>query len=115
MPIYEYQCPECHNIFEEWQNINNAKSLEPCPSCGTESARIISNTAFVLKGGGWYVTEYGNRKSSSSSNNTKATDSAKGSNTDTEQKASPASSESTSCPASSVDNSNSTTSQSASA
>ncbi len=64
MPIYEYQCPQCQNIFEEWLNSSQATAKAPCPECGVESSRIISNTAFVLKGGGWYVTEYGNRKQS---------------------------------------------------
>ncbi len=62
MPIYEYQCPECNNIFEEWLNISQATQNSPCPKCNAQASRIISNTAFVLKGGGWYVTEYGNRK-----------------------------------------------------
>ncbi len=63
MPIYEYQCPQCQAVFEEWLSVSEATAVAPCPQCNTESSRIISNTAFVLKGGGWYVTEYGNRKS----------------------------------------------------
>lgn len=62
MPIYEYQCPECANIFEEWAKASEMKDLAPCPLCQTPSERIISHTAFVLKGGGWYVTDYGYRK-----------------------------------------------------
>lgn len=62
MPIYEYQCPECANIFEEWAKASEMKDVAPCPLCQTPSERIISHTAFVLKGGGWYVTDYGYRK-----------------------------------------------------
>ncbi|MBQ7618388.1 MAG: zinc ribbon domain-containing protein [Desulfovibrio sp.] len=62
MPIYEYQCPECGRIFEEWTKITEAHGQEPCPDCGTSSPRLISHTSFVLKGGGWYVTDYGYRK-----------------------------------------------------
>ncbi len=62
MPIYEYQCPQCQQVFEEWLSVSEATDKAPCPQCHTQSSRIISNTAFVLKGGGWYVTEYGNRK-----------------------------------------------------
>ncbi|MEG2172280.1 MAG: zinc ribbon domain-containing protein [Desulfovibrionaceae bacterium] len=62
MPIYEYQCPECANIFEEWSKASEMKEVMPCPLCQTPSERIISHTAFVLKGGGWYVTDYGYRK-----------------------------------------------------
>ncbi|GAB1255140.1 FmdB family zinc ribbon protein [Desulfovibrio falkowii] len=35
---------------------------EPCPKCGAASPRIMSQTSFVLKGGGWYVDDYGYRK-----------------------------------------------------
>lgn len=62
MPIYEYQCPKCHSIFEEWVRMSDAHGEEPCPECGTLSPRLISHTSFVLKGGGWYVTDYGYRK-----------------------------------------------------
>ncbi len=66
MPIYEYQCPQCQAVFEEWLTVSDAisKNTAPCPHCTTVSPHIISNTAFVLKGGGWYVTEYGSRKDS---------------------------------------------------
>ena len=62
MPIYEYQCPKCGNIFEEWAKASEAHKEEPCPQCGALSPRIISRTSFVLKGDGWYVSDYGYRK-----------------------------------------------------
>ena len=62
MPIYEYQCPRCGNIFEEWAKASEAHKEEPCPQCGALSPRIISRTSFVLKGDGWYVSDYGYRK-----------------------------------------------------
>jgi putative FmdB family regulatory protein len=62
MPIYEYRCDACDNVFEEWRSHADDIMEEPCPRCGKTSHRLISNTSFVLKGGGWYVTEYGGRK-----------------------------------------------------
>lgn len=62
MPIYEYQCPQCGHLFEEWVKAADAHGQEPCPQCGTPSPRVISQTSFVLKGGGWYVSDYGYRK-----------------------------------------------------
>lgn len=62
MPIYEYQCPQCGKTFEEWVKASEAHREEPCPQCGTPSPRIMSRTSFVLKGDGWYVSDYGYRK-----------------------------------------------------
>lgn len=61
MPIYEYRCSDCHQIFEEWLKTFD-DSPRNCPVCNGVAERVVSNTSFVLKGGGWYVTEYGNRK-----------------------------------------------------
>ena len=61
MPIYEYKCPFCRKVFEEWVKAHDT-APQPCPDCGTASPHIVSHTTFVLKGGGWYVTEYGKRK-----------------------------------------------------
>ncbi|MCF8039512.1 MAG: zinc ribbon domain-containing protein [Desulfohalobiaceae bacterium] len=57
MPIYEYSCSNCSHIFEEWQKDFADREVE-CPDCGAASKRLISNTAFILKGSGWYVTDY---------------------------------------------------------
>ncbi len=57
MPIYEYRCGDCEQIFEEWQTDFKEREL-PCPVCGGKSRRLISNTSFVLKGTGWYTTDY---------------------------------------------------------
>ncbi|MBR4741739.1 MAG: zinc ribbon domain-containing protein [Desulfovibrio sp.] len=70
MPIYEYLCPHCQNVFEEWVKVANDQDEEPCPKCGTPAPKMISHTSFVLKGGGWYVTEYGNRKGIKEESNT---------------------------------------------
>ena len=62
MPIYEYQCPKCQHTFEEWVKASESHGQEPCPKCGEPSPRIMSQTSFLLKGGGWYVSDYGYRK-----------------------------------------------------
>ncbi len=84
MPIYEYECSSCGHVFEEWQKSYEEKEVK-CPVCGALSKRLISNTAFILKGSGWYVTDYGykspsNGKSSKSSNS-KTTSTSKSSQT----------------------------------
>jgi len=62
MPIYEYECPDCGHVFEEWGKAAESHKEEPCPDCGALSPRVISRTSFVLKGNGWYVSDYGYRK-----------------------------------------------------
>jgi len=78
MPIYEYQCEQCEHTFEEWQKDFSERDV-PCPECGGQSQRLISNTAFILKGSGWYVTDYarGNGSNGSNGSNGKAKDDAK--------------------------------------
>ncbi len=57
MPVYEYECTKCGNNFEIIQKFNDLP-LTICSSCGGSLKKLISNTSFVLKGTGWYVTDY---------------------------------------------------------
>ena len=57
MPVYEYECTKCNKQFEVMQKITDAP-LARCSSCGGELKKLITNTSFVLKGSGWYVTDY---------------------------------------------------------
>lgn len=36
--------------------------LTACPDCGGKMKKMISNTSFVLKGTGWYATDYASNK-----------------------------------------------------
>lgn len=57
MPIYEYECLGCGKQHEIMQKITE-KPLAKCPECGGKMRKKISNTSFVLKGTGWYATDY---------------------------------------------------------
>ncbi|HDH13663.1 MAG TPA: zinc ribbon domain-containing protein [Nitrospirae bacterium] len=57
MPVYEYECTKCNEQFEVMQKITD-DPLAKCSSCGGELKKLITNTSFVLKGSGWYVTDY---------------------------------------------------------
>lgn len=72
MPIYEYECPRCGKIFEKWGRAADSHKEEPCPLCGASSPRVISRTSFILKGNGWYVSDYGYRKGISEDSGGKA-------------------------------------------
>ncbi|KWT88547.1 FmdB family zinc ribbon protein [Candidatus Magnetominusculus xianensis] len=57
MPIYEYKCDECGDVLEHMQKFTD-EPLKDCPKCGGQLNKLISSTSFVLKGDGWYVTDY---------------------------------------------------------
>jgi putative FmdB family regulatory protein len=62
MPIYEYRCSDCGNEMEVMQRITE-EPLRVCPKCNGALCRLISNTGFILKGSGWYVTDYARKDS----------------------------------------------------
>ncbi len=57
MPVYEYKCTKCSEQFEVTQKIADPP-LTDCSSCGGELKKLITSASFVLKGSGWYVTDY---------------------------------------------------------
>ena len=57
MPTYEYHCERCDRTYEVRQRIS-ADPLTTCQHCGGPIRRLISSAPFILKGGGWYVTDY---------------------------------------------------------
>ena len=57
MPIYEYECKSCENVFEVQQRMTD-DPLEACPECKGEVKKLISASSFQLKGGGWYADGY---------------------------------------------------------
>lgn len=62
MPIYEYVCDACGHELETLQAISD-EPLRDCPDCQAAALRKkISAVAFRLKGGGWYETDFKDRK-----------------------------------------------------
>lgn len=57
MPIYEYRCHDCGQVFEALQRIAD-EPLDACRRCGGSARRIISSPAIHFVGSGWYVTDY---------------------------------------------------------
>ncbi len=70
MPIREYKCKECGEYMEVIQGVNE-KPLETCPKCKGKLEKLISNSSFVLKGSGWYKTDYGSSGGSGVENKAK--------------------------------------------
>ena len=57
MPIYEYICEKCGKTVEAIQKVD-----DPPPECHGEMKKLISNSSFILKGKGWYATDYKDKK-----------------------------------------------------
>ncbi len=73
MPIYEYQCEQCGKVEEALQKFSD-KPLSMCRHCSGKLHKLISQSAFHLKGTGWYVTDYAGKESQK--NKTSKTDDA---------------------------------------
>lgn len=75
MPIYEYRCDACTKVSEFWMKISDPAPTE-CPKCHKgPMQKKVSQTAFVLEGGGWYSEGYSGSKGGSSTASPKKNDS----------------------------------------
>ncbi len=59
MPTYEYACDACHHQYERFQPISDKPDVK-CPECGKKKVRRLfsAGAGFILKGSGFYNTEY---------------------------------------------------------
>ena len=58
MPIYEYQCNHCKEVFEIFHRIDEEECKVACPKCLGSAKKLISAPNFILKGSGFYVNDY---------------------------------------------------------
>ena len=62
MPIYEYLCESCGKVNEKLQKVNEPPPSR-CDECGSRKlAKLVSRSAFQLKGGGCYSDLYASKK-----------------------------------------------------
>ncbi len=71
MPIYEYQCKRCSKVTENIEGAHD-RPLARCPSCGGKVERVMSPGAFILKGTGWYATDYASKSHDNGNGRAKA-------------------------------------------
>jgi putative FmdB family regulatory protein len=57
LPIYEYKCEGCGDVFEVIQKFAD-EPLTVHEKCGGHVHRLMSAPSFQFKGSGWYVTDY---------------------------------------------------------
>jgi putative FmdB family regulatory protein len=72
MPIYEYRCLDCDHEFERMQKFSDPL-LKTCPNCEGTVQKLISRSAFHLKGDGWYVTDYARKSGNNGQSETQST------------------------------------------
>lgn len=95
MPLYDYKCQQCGQVFEVRQKFSD-DPLTTHEGCGGSVERLISAPALQFKGSGWYITDYA--KSGSTPNASNKSGSGSDSKPASDSKA--ASKESSSTPAS---------------
>ena len=57
MPLYEYRCTKCNERVEVIQKFSDRLKTK-CASCGGKLEKLLSAGGFVLKGSGWYKSDY---------------------------------------------------------
>jgi len=94
MPLYEYECENCGDLFEVIQKFSD-EPLAVHEKCGGKVHRLLSAPALKFKGSGWYVNDYA-KTGNSGGNPTKKSDGG----SDTSTSSSSADSSASSTPAS---------------
>ncbi len=56
MPISEYLCTKCSDLYEKREGFD-APAKQKCPSCGARAQRVIQAPPIVFKGSGFYKTD----------------------------------------------------------
>ena len=105
MPLYEYQCENCGDVFEVMQKFSDAP-LTTHENCGGPVHRLISAPALQFKGSGWYITDYAKGGKSAAGENGSGAKTEKPSSTESSSK-----SDAPAAPSSSSSESKSSTSE----
>ena len=84
MPLYEYQCEKCGDIFEVMQKFSD-EPVKVHEKCGGGVRRLLSAPALQFKGSGWYVNDYAKGSSSTPSSKSDAGSSSKSDSGKSEQ------------------------------
>lgn len=52
MPLYDFRCQECEQIYEVWLSLKEKEEglIKPCPQCGSEQTQqIFSSVGYVRR------------------------------------------------------------------
>jgi putative FmdB family regulatory protein len=92
MPLYEYKCEGCGEVFEVMQKFSD-EPVTVHDKCGAPVRRLLSAPSFQLKGSGWYATDYAKGGGSSPKSESASKTESKPSETKSTESKTPASSE----------------------
>ncbi len=72
MPVYEYGCEAGHR-FEVTQKFSD-RPITACQTCAKPVSKLISASAIMFKGSGWYITDYSDKlKQTTAESNSEST------------------------------------------
>ena len=57
MPLYDYECLSCGDVFELRQSFSD-EPQGTCPQCAGKSRRKFHAVPIIYKGSGFYTTDY---------------------------------------------------------
>ena len=98
MPLYEYECQQCHKHTEKRQKFSDPEITE-CPFCGGPLKRVLSAPAFSFAGGGWYKDLYSSNKPAATNSGESSGGTAEAKTSSSDSSAAPASAPAASSPA----------------
>jgi len=87
MPTYTYRCQRCGEEIEAFQSMSDPP-LKRCRSCRGALRRTFHPVGIVLKGSGFYKTDYASPKRTKENKDNKEKDSSSSSSSDPGKKAS---------------------------
>jgi putative FmdB family regulatory protein len=53
MPLYEFECKKCEEVFNELRPMKDAPEKAKCPKCKKVCKRHYGDMNFICKGVGW--------------------------------------------------------------
>lgn len=84
MPLYEFECQNCHHRFERIQSF--AAPDPECPKCEGKVERLLHAPAVQFKGSGWYATDYAKKSGSGGKSESNSGEKSDGSTNKSESK-----------------------------
>ncbi|MCB8926091.1 MAG: zinc ribbon domain-containing protein [Ardenticatenaceae bacterium] len=52
MPMYDFACRECGQVFEKKLRMSQSSDPQECPTCGSNDTRRHMSASFAMGGGG---------------------------------------------------------------